>query len=396
MLSLYYTIKSIIGSDHFMNKLYNTFDEISSNLANSFLAISDSISKPQAFNLAYTVIGATNSNSIITSSIASQFKGSLSQNMPESNERRIRRFLNNSSFDFYSFYDDLISHVLTNYTVKHQDKNVFVSLDHSYNNDDFTSLTLTLKIGKQSVPIYFRCFEGTDSKEAFSIETIKSALTRAHQLFPDYNIIFLADRWFNNPEIFKIIEELSDYYCIRTKTNLTVSTDGNEFIPLSSIKPYIHKSKILNDVYFTNSTKHKVNIAISPSKDTEDPWYIVTNLDAKRTLKYYSYRFGGIEFFFKAQKSNGYYLEKTTTRNLQVFKNLFGITCVSILWLTIIGVDYSKNKSSVKIKLYDVKRINNKPIRFKSYFKIGKEIFLYAYNSYKYTKLKTNFILYDV
>lgn len=60
-----------------MNKLYNTFNNISIDLANSFLNISDSISKPQAFNPAYTVIGATNSNSIITSPIASQLKGSL-------------------------------------------------------------------------------------------------------------------------------------------------------------------------------------------------------------------------------------------------------------------------------------------------------------------------------
>lgn len=379
-----------------MNKLYNTFDDISSSLANSFLQFSNSISKPQAFNLAYSIIGATNSNSIITSSIASQFKGTLSQNMPESNERRVRRFLNNNKFDFYYFYDELITHVLSNYTVKHNDNNVFVSFDHTYNNDDFTTLTLTVKIGKQCVPIYYRCFEGTDSKDAFSIDTIRDALTRAHQFFPKYNIIFLADRWFNNPEIFKIIEELSDFYCIRTKTNINISSNAVDFVPLSSIKPYIHKSKILNDVYFTTTAKHKVNIAISPSKNTEDPWYIVTNLDPKRALKYYSYRFSGIEFFFKDQKTNGYYLEKTTTRNLQVFKNLFGITCVAILWLTIIGVDYSKNKSSTKIKLYDVKTVNNKRVRFKSYFKIGKEIFSYAYNSLKYIKLKTNFILYDV
>lgn len=242
---------------------------------------------------------------------------------------------------------------MSNYTVKHNDKNAFVSLDHSYNNDDFTTLTLTLKTGKQSVPIYFRCFEGTDN------------------------------------------EELLDYYCIRTKTNINVSSDSINFVSLSSIQPYVHKSKILNDIYFTSTAKHKVNIAISPSKGTEDPWYIVTNLVPKRALKYYSYRFGGIEFFFKYQKLSCYYLEKTTTRNLQVFKNLFGITCVAILWLTILGVDYSKNKSSAKIKMYDVKRINNKLVRFKSYFKAHKEIFSYAYNSFKYVKLKTNFVLYD-
>ena len=44
-------------------------------------------------------------------------------------------------------------------------------------------------------------------------------------------------------------------------------------------------------------------------------------------IKHYSKRFGGIEFIFKAQKSNGYSLEKTTTRNLTVFTKLFFISC---------------------------------------------------------------------
>lgn len=184
------------------------------------------------------------------------------------------------------------------YKVKHSDNIVFVCMDHSFNNDDFTTLTLTTRIGWQSIPIYFRCFEGTDNSDAFSFDTIKNALTYAHKLFPNYRIIFLADRFFNDPSIFKLIEDLSDFYCIRTKTNITVSSDSINFVPLSSIKPYVHKSKLLENIYFSFSKKHLVNIAISPSKDTEDPWYIVTNLSPKKALKYYSYRFGGIEFFF--------------------------------------------------------------------------------------------------
>lgn len=39
-------------------------------------------------------------------------------------------FLNNDNFDFYELCDGIISHVLSNYTVKHQDNNVFVSFGH--------------------------------------------------------------------------------------------------------------------------------------------------------------------------------------------------------------------------------------------------------------------------
>ena len=389
-------VTKIESSGRFMNLVYNTFDSLSSSLSNFFLSFSPHISKPQAKNLSYIILASIDANSIITSSVASHFKGGLSYNKPESNERRIRRFLNNPHFDIYSFFDDLISYVIDQYKVKYSDNIVFVCMDHSFNNDDFTTLTLTTRIGRQSIPIYFRCFEGTNDSHAFSFDTIKNPLTFAHKLFPNYQVIFLADRFFNDPSIFQLIEDLSDFYCIRTKTNINVSIDSISFVPLSSIKPYVYKSKLLENIYFSFSKKHLVNIAISPSKDTDDPWYIVTNLPPKKALKYYSYRFGGIEFFFKSQKSNGFYLEKTTTRSLQVFKNLFGITCISILWLTILGVDYCKNKSHSKVNFYDVKIIHGKPTRFKSFFRLGKEILSYAYNSCINIKIKTNFILYDV
>lgn len=61
--------------------------------------------------------------------------------------------------------------------------------------------------------------------------------------------------------------------------------------------------------------------------------------------------FGSIEFIFKNQKSNGFYLESTKMRNIHAFATLFGILCIAILWLTILGCDYSKNKNHFKITL---------------------------------------------
>ena len=75
---------------------------------------------------------------------------------------------------------------------------------------------------------------------------------------------------------------------------------------------------------------------------------------------------------------------------------MFGITCIAILWLTILGADYVKNKSrnNTNIKVYDVKIVNGKPVRMMSLFNIGKKIFQTLYNTYSKYKLKFNFILY--
>lgn len=46
--------------------------------------------------------------------------------------------------------------------------------------------------------------------------------------------------------------------------------------------------------------------AISQRNGTSDSWLIVTNVNPKRAIKNYGYRFGTIESIFKFQKSNGF------------------------------------------------------------------------------------------
>ena len=129
-----------------------------------------------------------------------------------------------------------------------------------------------------------------------------------------------------------------------------------------------------------------------------EPWIIVTNSDPKRAIKDYGYRFGGIEFLFKSQKSNGFYLENTCNASLKYFESMYSITCFACLFLTIIGADYAKNTKSyknVKITTHQSNK-NNKIIRIMSLFNSGLTLFHIAFNSSRYVRLPINFILYDV
>lgn len=74
--------------------------------------------------------------------------------------------------------------------------------------------------------------------------------------------------------------------------------------------------------------------------------------------------------FFKSQKSNGFNLEKTRTRNLHAFENLYSIICFAWLWLSILAIDYTKNYAHVK------KYLNI------SMLKITKMVNLFAYYLY--------------
>ena len=65
--------------------------------------------------------------------------------------------------------------------------------------------------------------------------------------------------------------------------------------------------------------EYTTNIAISDPIDTDTPWILATNGNYKRTIKDYSYRFGGIETVFKNQKSDGFYIEDTVNCSLNYF-----------------------------------------------------------------------------
>ena len=124
---------------------------------------------------------------------------------------------------------------------------------------------------------------------------------------------------------------------------------------------------------------------------------MVTNDDTSRATKNYSYRFGSIECVFKSQKSNGFRLESTNTQKIEHFVSLFTIVCVALVWLTIIGVDYSKNKHNYHIKIRDTrKHLNKFSTRLYSYFNLGLTIFNRCYYNFVDFVLKFNFILYDI
>lgn len=316
-------------------KAYYNQEKISSSLRDFFKFFS--ISKPCLKSLSYIITGMISAESVVTSDISRKLKVSFPLIHLESIERKFRRFFNS----FSSF--------------------------------------------------------------AYSFDLIKNGISFCANLFANknYHIIFLADRWFPYIEILSHIQSLDCFYCIRSKSFFTFSYyDSKGFFRTShlrDIKPIVQHSKILNDVLFTRKL-FKTNIVVSNSS-TDDPWYLVTNDDPRRAIKNYSHRFGSIECIFKSQKSNGFRLESTNTQKIEHFISLFTVMCIALVWLTIIGVDYCKNKNhySKYLKIRDTyKKKNSTPSRFSSYFNLGLTIFNRCYYNYINFTLKFDFVLYDI
>lgn len=238
--------------------------------------------------------------------------------------------------------------------------------------------------------------------EACQLDLIEEGIRETYEILKGKNkqieIIYLADRWFDNCKIMKYIEELGETYCIRIKSRLTFYIHDYEEIAgyTKDIKP-----KEKEEQYFERVTiiKHRYDtkMAVSKKEGHEEAIYVLTNGKVEEGIKNYSYRFGSIECIFKNQKTNGFRLESTKMKNIQAFKNMFGIMCIALLWLTILGVEYTvkegKQGNEVKIKIYKKKNKNKRMI---SLFNTGLIYFNLCFNSYGVPKIRCNFILYEI
>lgn len=311
-------------------KAYYNHQIISSNFKKFF-----SLSKPLLNNLVIIITSMISAESVVTSDIAR--KTYLPFHL-ESLERRFRRFFNYFSSFAYSFYSSFISFVISKYSVKHSDNKVYISFDHMACKDKFTVHLFSLRIGKQGIPLWFRCFKNPASLHSspYNIDLIKSGIAFCANLFSqrNYHITFLADRWFSFVDILSFIENIGCFYCIRSKGFYKVFYHDSNATPIfknvRDISPLKNRSRVLKDVFFTRR-QFKTNIVVSNYSNTDNPWYLLTNNDTSRAIRNYSYRFGSIESIFKSQKSNGFRLESTNTKKLNILF-LCSLLCVLLLF----------------------------------------------------------------
>ena len=175
-----------------------------------------------------------------------------------------------------------------------------ISVDHMFCKDKFTILLFSLRIGKQGIPIWFRCFKGKHNSEAYSLDLIKDGISFCSKLFEgnSLHLLFLADRWFPHPELLAFIQNIGHFYCFRAKSFFIYSfydSSGKRISNhLRDISPLKYKAKVVPNVLFTRKL-FKTTIVVSNYSNTDEPWYLVTNDSPNRGIRNYSYHFGSIE-----------------------------------------------------------------------------------------------------
>lgn len=385
-----------------MNKLYNTQKDFTTNLSKFIKRVIPNIRKTQINIIPSIIFGIIFSLSSVSSDIARTLKDDFSLVKFDSVTKRIRRLFNNKLFNPYDFYDKIITHVISSYKKKHKDKNVHITIDHMFSNDNYTVFMISMRIGTQGIPLWFRCFENKNDPDAFNEDLLIEGINYVSNLFSnDFNLIFLADRWFNSITLMKHIDNLNHTFYFRLRKNLKLfiydKKEGHKIWKWpNQLQTYQYHSAFYNCEL--TEQLYNVNITISKRQGYDEPWIIVTNGDEKKALTNYSYRFGSIECIFKNQKSNGFNLERVVNCSLTAFKALYTLVCFATLFLTIIGADYSKNTKcykNTKIETHKVYKKKGK-VRVMSLFNVGLTLIKLAHNSRQYIRIPFKLILYDI
>lgn len=387
-----------------MSKLYNTQEDFAINFNKFVLNIYPKARKTQLNILPYILFGMTKAESSVASDIARELEDKFDFVQHDSNVKRIRRFYNNKLFDGEDFYDALIKHVIFNYKKKHKDFRVHIIIDHMFSHDNYTTLMMSMRVGKQGIPLWFKSFKGKKVSDAFEESLIMEGINYIIDLFKHtkYKLTFLADRWFNSTNLMKTIEKSGHIYCFRLKKNIKCfiydKKEGHKIWKwLDELTTYEWHSALYDDVLLTES-KFKCKIVCSKRHGTDDAWILATNGNYRQTIIDYGYRFGGIETIFKNQKSNGFYIENIVNATEKSYQTMYALVCTCILFHTIIGTDYSKNTRCYKnIKIVTHKKYKSKGlVRVLSLFNTGLTLFKRAINSRIYIRIPMKFILYDI
>ena len=372
------------------------------------------MSVPKLKTLSHLLPAIVNAENITTLDISKVFHSDFSSLNLESIKKKLWRFFNNPSFHGVDLFNSFIKSVIHNIGIVKHNK-IFVSIDHMFVRNNFVVLMFSLKVNSQSIPIFFKCdktksnrhheIDELTKKNLFSEKVIFESIDYVINLLSPLNskIIFLADRWFCNLKLMKHIQDNNCFFAIIAKVNSSISFliyDKKEkhkiYKKFTDLPIWKYHSLYYKDIPF-GSFKFICNLAISRSiVCTDDPYFILTNLEPNIAIREYNHRFASIEMLFKSQKTNGFNLEKTHTRNMNAFENLYSIVCIANVWLTIIGVDYIKNYKSYKsrINIRYVRISNGKYEKILSDFNLGLTLFRRLYNSTVNFIIKCNMKLY--
>jgi hypothetical protein len=253
------------------------------------------------------------------------------QTKAESRVKRYSRFINeadpNQEIYLIPFAEQLLAN-LSNFTL-------VLIMDGSDVGRNCVALMLSVQFRGRALPIGWLVISG--KKGHFSQERHVQLVTAVKEVVPfGADVIFLGDGEFDGTQLQQKLAEFGWKYACRTASN-AILNDGKEF----SFQELVLKPGMclgIEEVLFTRQHYGPVLAVAWWRKDSEDPIYLISNMDLKEeACHWYQKRFR-IETFFSDQKSRGFNLHKSHLSDPSRLGKLMIAACLAYLWLTQLGL----------------------------------------------------------
>ena len=351
------------------------------------------LSSPRLNNLVAMVVGIIICQSVVLSKISQELKDSYSSATEESKIKRLQRFLSNKAINPEKLYEFFAYKLLKKYKSRY--KSIYIIFDHTTIEDRFVILQFSLKVGRRSIPLWYKIFKyKQDGNKDF--KHVREGLNFLHKIITphEFDVTILADRGFKSVDLFKFIDKVLNWkYCIRCTKDLGIFIDGKRQIKkLEDITPCKGTTKHFYNVKLT-AQEYVCNMAVCKAEDADDVWFIANNLSGPYAIREYKKRFD-IEEMFRDFKSSGFNLEDTWSNDIHYIRMLYLCISIAYYWIITLGVSCTKDKKNNLLGA--TKNIKGKKVRIYSLFTTGIKWFKRCYYSCrKKYHLKVCFTLYQ-
>jgi hypothetical protein len=251
-----------------------------------------------------------------------------------SKQRQFGRWLKNAKIEHAQIYPPLVKAVFVTWG----NHPMYLALDSSSLWDEFVIVRIALIYRGRALPLSWIVLQQQSTMVAF--EKYEQILKAAAAILPTgCPVILLADRGFDDNDLFCAVRDLGWGFRIRLKKSLRVYRVNKPCWSVGRLMPAKGHALFLHKVWITDRRFGPIHLALAhvQTRNGFEEWAILSDDPTDlRTLDEYGLRFD-LEENFLDDKSAGFQLEAGEIRNTDALERLGLILATATLYLVSTG-----------------------------------------------------------
>lgn len=264
-----------------------------------------------------------------------------------SQEKSVKKFVENHFIDFDAYYLPYVSSLLEEIiSVMPQGASIKIVIDGSKMGSSHMALMVSIIYRGRGIPIVWLVKK--KPKGHFTAKTHVKLIRQVYEILEpiipeSQTVILLGDGEFDSIELQQFCRSKGWAYVFRTACNTVLYKGKSRFQP-KDLKTSVEQDFLsYPNVKFTEKQFKNVHFVYWHNQKYDDPLPLISNLgNPLDVIKAYRQRYS-IEGMFKDMKSTTFHIHKTRLKDIHAISNLIMIAAFAFTLLIKIGVKYEKS-----------------------------------------------------